>query len=228
MKKTKKIILIIILLLLIALAIFTGFKIHQYNEIFKLNQALIDKRDSLDFYYETPSANSPYKIYVKNNKVMHEVFSDEILTTTIYVDLEKDITYFVDNENKLYSIENSAVFKPGFTNLPNSLGLMHVASEGNIINKIKFLSYIKSITTEEVDGINTIRVDLEYFDENRKETTWFDANTLYPIKCESDEYGSVYYKITDCPLSEEDLTFTDIDNYTLLESENNNQIDLSK
>lgn len=136
MKKTKKIILIIILLLLIALAIFTGFKIYQYNEILKLNQALMDKRNSLNFYYETPSANSPYKIYVKNNKVMNEVFSNGILTTTIYVDLEKNITYFVDNENKQYTITDSAVFKPIFTNLPNPIVLIHIASEGNIINKI--------------------------------------------------------------------------------------------
>ena len=51
-------------------------------------------------------------------------------------------------------------------------------------------------------------------DKNGFETSWYDANTLYPMRIESDTYlTNVNYYMSDCPLSDEEMTFTDFNNY---------------
>ena len=52
MKNIKKILLTITIILFILLIIFISFKIYQYNTVKKITKTIIDKRDSLDFFFE--------------------------------------------------------------------------------------------------------------------------------------------------------------------------------
>ena len=213
MKKSKKIILIITIILLIILAIFTGIQIYQYKTVIKIHQTIYYKKNSLNFFFEYYE-NTPYHIYVKDNYIMHQTFdTDGKLLSRILVDSSKNITYCVDEGNKMYSIEDSALMPPAFVNTPGILDESLKAERSNLLDKIKLSLYIKSVTYEKLNGIETIKVHCS--DKNGFETSWYDASTLYPVKRISDSHPeNATYKLTDCPLSEEKITFFDINEYT--------------
>ena len=213
--KKSKIILLIIILLLIILSIFTVIKINQYNTIINIANANIEKRDTKNFYYEVNNVteNSIFKIWVKDSKIKHQAFTNNNLTQTIYVDSINNSTCIVTEEDKAYSIqENQTLIQPVFINSPNILdSAIGIVKDSSFSNKISFAFSIKSVSSELLDNKNTIKII--YKIDDVIETTWFDSTTLYPIKSESTLNTSATYKITDCDLSNEELTFTNIENY---------------
>lgn len=216
MKKSKIIILIIVLLLII-LSIFTVIKINEYNTLINIANANINKIDSKNYFYEVNNVteNSSFKIWVKDSKIKYQVFTNNNLTQTLYVDLTNNSTYIVNEENKAYSInENDALIQPVYINSPDILVLamgMSIDSSISFLDKIPFVYSIKSITSETLDNKNTIKVIYKLDDVI--ETTWFDSTTLHPIKSESTLNTNSTYKVTDCDLSDEEIIFNDIENY---------------
>lgn len=218
MKKSKKIILIITIILLIVLAIFTGIKIYQYNTVMKITDAVKSKRESLDFFYEINEENVTYKVYAKNDKVKQEILDENGNMQQInYTDTSTKTTYFLDIFNKVYTTMTDTNFGAGFVNLPDSLGISINAQESNLLEKINFALSIKSITHDTLDNKDTLKVTIKHTTDDFTfiETIWFDANTLYPVKVDSDmDDHDTTIKLTDCPLSEEEVTFTNKDGYT--------------
>lgn len=218
MKKSKKIILIITIILLIILAIFTGIKIYQYNTVMKITNAVKAKRDSLDFFYEINEENVTYRVYAKNNKVKQEVLDENgNIEQMNYTDTSTKTTYFLDIFNKTYITHTDSKFSAGFANLPDSLGMSISVQESNLLEKIKFALSIKSITHDTLDNKDTLKIDFDYTPDEFRiiETIWFDTDTLYPVKVDSNrDYCDVTITLTDCPLSEEEVTFTNKEGYT--------------
>ena len=213
--KKSKIILLIIILLLIILSIFTVIKINQYNTIINIANANIEKRDTKNFYYEVNNVteNSIFKIWVKDSKIKHQAFTNNNLTQTIYVDSINNSTCIVTEEDKAYSIqENQTLIQPVFINSPNILdSAIGIVKDSSFSNKISFAFSIKSVNSELLDNKSTIKVS--YTIDDTLETTWFDSTTLYPIKTELNSNINSTYNLTDCTLSDEELTFTNIENY---------------
>lgn len=213
--KKSKIILLIIILLLITLSVFTVIKINQYNTIINIANANINKKDSKNFYYEVTNIteNSIFKIWVKDSKIKHQAFANNNLTQTIYVDSMNNSTCIVTEEDKTYSIqENQALIQPGFINSPNILdSAIGIVKDSFFSNKISFAFSIKSVNSELLNNKSTIKVNYKISDTI--ETTWFDSTTLYPIKTELNSNINSTYNLTDCTLSDEEITFTNIENY---------------
>lgn len=215
--KKSKIIILIIVLLLIFISIFTVIKINQYNTLINIANANINKINSKNYFYEVNNVteNSIFKIWVKDSKIKYQVFTNNNLTQTQYVDLTNNSTYIVNEEDKAYSIhENDALIQPVYINSPDILSLamgMSIDSSISFLDKIPFVYSIKSITSETLDNKNTIKVIYKLDDVI--ETTWFDSTTLHPIKSESTLNTNSTYKVTDCDLSDEEIIFNDIDNY---------------
>ena len=217
--KKSKIILIITIILLIILAIFTGIKIYQYKTLEKIGYAIYGKRDTLNYYYEvkpdspSDSAVPASKVYVKDNKVRYENLDDNGQTIWIaYSDTDTQSTYLVYENSKSYSKFDRILIGPGFGNLPSNIIIPSLEDEVKFIDRIKLALSIKSITHEKLNDIETIKIHCN--DKNGFETSWYDANTLYPMRIESDTYlTNVNYYMSDCPLSDEEMTFTDFNNY---------------
>ena len=218
MKKSKKIILIITIILLIILAIFASIKIYQYNIYKKIGETFFNKYNSSNFYFEGNSESETYpntKIWCKNNKVKRQYFDKSgNVTQTIYEDLENKTTYFVSEEDKTYLKENQNFMGKALPNLPTLLSYAPSLSKLSLLDTIKISFTIKSITYETLNDINTIKIVESFTDANKTttETTWYDTTTLYPIKTEGDRNAN--YIFSDCTLSDEDITFTDFNNYT--------------
>lgn len=218
MKKSKKIILIITIILLIILAIFTGIKIYQYNTVMKITNAVKSKRESLDFFYEINEGNVTYRVYAKNDKVKQEILDENgNIEQMNYTDTSIKTTYFLDIFNQTYITDSNSKFSAGFVNLPDSLGVSINVQESNLLKKVKFALSIKSITHDTLDNKDTLKVTIQHTTDDFTfiETIWFDPNTLYPIKVDSDmDDHDAAIKLTDCPLSEEEVTFTNREGYT--------------
>ena len=214
--KTNKIILFIVILLMLLLTIFVIIKKHQYNTIINIANANANKRDSKNFYYEVNNKvdNSTFKIWVKESNIKHQVFINKNLIQTQYVDLANKFTYSVSEENHTYILHsNKILLQPVFINAPNILDITFGIINSSFTDKILFAISIKSITSETLNNQNTIKVIYKL--DNTLETTWFDSTTLYPIKSEFNSNINTY-NLTDCNLSDEDITFTNIKEYNKL------------
>ena len=224
MKKSKKIILIITIILLIILAIFTSIKIYQYNTVMKITDAVKAKRDSLNFFYEINEENVTYRVYAKNNKVKREnVDKDGNIVHIFFTDTNTKQTHLVWPIDKVYTLMTDTNFGAGFVNLPDSLGISINAQESNLLEKINFALSIKSITHDTLDNKDTLKINFNYPSDEFTfiETIWFDSNTLYPVKVDSDmDDHDATIKLTDCPLSEEEVTFTNKEGYTEVTNDN--------
>lgn len=212
--KKSKIALLIIVFLLIILSIFVVIKINQYNTIINISNTNIEKKDSKNFYYEVNNLteNSTFKIWINDSKIKFQSFTNNNLTQTTYVDLTNNSSCIVNEENKTYSLlENQILVQPNYINSPNILDIAIGIKELSFIDKISFAFSIKSINSEILNNTETIKVTLKIDDVI--ETTWFDSTTLYPIKSESTINNSTTYNLTDCNLSNEELIFTNTENY---------------
>ena len=217
MRKSKIILIVIIFLLLIILSIFTIIKINQYTTIINIANANLTKINSKKFYYEinNQKTNLTSKIWGKDSKMkLEQIYPNNNLVQTMYIDFSSNTSYILDEENKTYTVEeNKTLLQPVFINAPNildfSFGIIHNAS---FLDKINFIFSIENISSEKINNKDSIKVIFKL--DNFTETTWFDSTTLYPIKSKSNLNDiNATYNVTNCNLSNEEITFTDIQNY---------------
>lgn len=221
-----KIIKLTLLLIFIAILICLGIKYYQYSTIIKISKKNMDLINSKNFSYEIKpqdiSKNSITRTVVKNNKLKYQTIDKDGLINTFYVDLENNVTTIVSEKDKTYSIlQNETLFRPSFTNPPFIFSLVaDNILESNFLEKIEFAFSIRSISTEKLNGTDCYKIS--YKDSLDEETSYFDKNTLFPVRAENSHVLVADY-IVKSNINEEDenLTFTNASNeYTLIENNN--------
>ena len=135
------------------------------------------------------------------------------------------MVYTLYTINKAYEVTSGHHYSQSFINMPNTFTIIKNTLESTLLDKIKLALSIKSMTNEKLNNTETLKIDFNYpinSSEYLTETVWYDINTLYPIKVISNLHPqNATYKITSCPLSEEELVFTNKECYKeIIKSEN--------
>ena len=210
--KNFKIFLIFIVVIILVLVCIAVNKYKQYKILMSIVEETNKVSASDNYYYEFDSESSVYghiKIWVKGDYSKYQtvlVDGDKIN----YTDLKENKTYFVDNAEKVYSINNMAM-KSGFTNFPNTLLLLRNEEKSFIDIALS----IKELKTEVVDTKECYKI--RYENDIINETIWIDKTTLLPIKNQNEEGTLANYTIILNNVTDDDVMFTNIDEYKLLE-----------
>lgn len=206
----------IILTILVIAIIFTKNKIINYNlftQIIETNSKLF-KSDNL--YLEHISYNNintiseHTKIWIKGNHSKTEHYSSDNSTNIIYKIIDSGETIIPDAK-KIIKIKPTSPIT--YSDIPYIATLNF--SELSFSNKLKEFINLSDITVETIYNIPCYKVTHTF--DNSYETTWFDVNTLYPVKSINNQTDTNYI-ISTCPLSENNLTI-DTTGYDIIEIE---------
>lgn len=206
----------VILTILIMAIIFIKNKIINYNlftQIVETNSKLF-KSDNL--YLEHISYSNVNKIFehtkiwIKGNHSKTERYSSDNSTNIIYKIIDSGETINPDAK-KIIKIKPTSPIT--YSDIPYIATLDF--SELSFSNKLKEFINLSDITVETIYNIPCYKVTHTF--DNSYETTWFDVNTLYPIKSINNQTDTNYI-ISTCPLSENNLTI-DTTGYDIIEIE---------
>ena len=206
----------VILTILVIAIIFTKNKIINYNlftQIIETNSKLF-KSDNL--YLEHISYNNintiseHTKIWIKGNHSKTERYSSDNSTNIIYKIIDSGET-INPAAKKIIKIKPTSPIT--YSDIPYIVTLNF--SELSFSNKLKEFINLSDITVETIYNIPCYKVTHTF--DNSYETTWFDVNTLYPIKSINNQTDTNYI-ISTCPLSENNLTI-DTTGYDIIEIE---------
>ena len=190
----------VILTILIMAIIFIKNKIINYNlftQIVETNSKLF-KSDNL--YLEHISYSNVNKIFehtkiwIKGNHSKTERYSSDNSTNIIYKIIDSGETINPDAK-KIIKIKPTSPIT--YSDIPYIATLDF--SELSFSNKLKEFINLSDITVETIYNIPCYKVTHTF--DNSYETTWFDVNTLYPIKSINNQTDTNYI-ISTCPLSE--------------------------
>lgn len=206
----------VILTILVMAIIFIKNKIINYNlftQIVETNSKLF-KSDNL--YLEHISYSNVNKIFehtkiwIKGNHSKTERYSSNNSTNIIYRIIDSGETINPDAK-KIIKIKPTSPIT--YSDIPYIATLDF--SELSFSNKLKEFINLSNITVETIYNIPCYKVTHTF--DNSYETTWFDVNTLYPIKSINNQTDTNYI-ISTCPLSENNLTI-DTTGYDIIEIE---------
>lgn len=206
----------VILTILVMAIIFIKNKIINYNlftQIVETNSKLF-KSDNL--YLEHISYSNVNKIFdhtkiwIKGNHSKTERYSSDNSTNIIYRIIDSGETINPDAK-KIIKIKPTSPIT--YSDIPYIATLDF--SELSFSNKLKEFINLSNITVETIYNIPCYKVTHTF--DNSYETTWFDVNTLYPIKSINNQTDTNYI-ISTCPLSENNLTI-DTTGYDIIEIE---------
>jgi hypothetical protein len=216
MKKSKiiKIVILVIILLIIA---FAGYKYYHYSYISKIVKRNIEIIDGKNFYYEVEASGdvTSSKIWVNGDNLKFQRITENAEEQYMYVNSKENITYTVSENEKNYIKQENVLMLPAYSNSPyiysSALGAI---KENNFINKIMVALSIKNVSTETKNGIECIKITSNLTNE----TAWFDKENLTPVATENNDF-TANYVVTSNNITDEDVTFSNIENYQLLENE---------
>lgn len=248
----------VIILLLISLL---WFAIDNYNK-YTIFKESINKVKSIqengNYYYEVSASdyfgsleckmwvkgnkaklilNLPNTNYTKyynqaKNRVQIDEDNSKVQIETYYIDFDKNETYCVDEEQKIYRMKNESVMKElKPLKLPKTYRVLTKQEDITFFDFIEHVedwetsrswSYDPTTKEEENHYFYIIRYwDVEY---QISEKVKIDKETLLPM--DSDDYpghtsssSGLYDLIPNC-VKDEDVTFNNISEYTYVEDEN--------
>ena len=213
---SKVIKIFIILTILIITIIFIKNKIINYNlftQIIETNSKLF-KSDNLYLehisYNNVNTISEHTKIWIKGNHSKTERYSSDNSTNIIYKIIDSGETINPDAK-KIIKIKPTSPITYSVITYIATLDF----SELSFSNKLKEFINLSDITVETIYNIPCYKVTHTF--DNSYETTWFDVNTLYPIKSINNQTDTNYI-ISTCPLSENNLTI-DTTGYDIIEIE---------
>lgn len=224
----KKKVLVFLIIVILVLLVFIGIQLPKYNFIKKINNAFYSFRESDNLSYEIINLNEPTDeelssqmennggyAYIPHNKLL--VYGNQVASQTIrqdkiiqvqYTDLSTKKTYIVSNENMNYTILENSFYGKSFANLPLILG----GEQLTLSDTIQMIFDIKSIANVELYGKECIKVVYNFFD--KLETTWFDKETMLPIKSEIPvDNESKEYVFSTNTVTLEDVSLPDLSGY---------------
>jgi len=225
-------ILLIVAILLIA---FLGMKYYQYNILIKVGNSLINVYEGKNYYYETNDITGDLtfpndKKWIKNNKIAMQTTDNYNKGNTIwYMDTEKDNIYIVSKTTKTYFKMNEDVVQSmfdvgyAFINLPAICSISRSLVAKDIENLNEFYSVLIKMKFENdtYNGEECYKIsykDISYFN-----ITWISKNTFLPTKSihmfSKDAPIEVAYTIIPNIVEDKDVTFLDIDEYSLIEND---------
>ena len=213
---SKVIKIFIILTIFVITIIFIKNKIINYNLFTQIVETNLKLFKSDNLYLEHISYNNVNtisehtKIWIKGNHSKTERYSSDNSTNIIYKIIDSGETINPDAK-KIIKIKPTSPIT--YSDIPYIATLDF--SELSFSNKLKEFINLSDITVETIYNIPCYKVTHTF--DNSYETTWFDVNTLYPIKSINNQTDTNYI-ISTCPLSENNLTI-DTTGYDIIEIE---------
>ena len=214
MKKTTKIIVCILVVILV-IAIIFGVRISKNQKILKnMENAISNLISTGNFTYMVNSDNNTYVKKVFNNQ--KTLITDTNLV--MYTDVASDTSYIINPNNvqNSYTELKASAIRTGlpevFNNPPvifsNLISKIH--NEENEFTKILFSMKVSDDT---INGIECYKITCSTI------TEWVNKETFLPVQYKANEKDSVkIYNIEINNVLENEVTFSDIDNYTKIEN----------
>ena len=213
---SKVIKIFIILTILIMTIIFIKNKIINYNLFTQIVETNLKLFKSDNLYLEHISYSNVNKIFehtkiwIKGNHSKTERHSINNSTSIIYKIIDSGETINPDAKIIAKAPPTSPIT---YNDIPYIATLDF--SELSFSHKLKEIINISNITVDII--YNTPCYKITHKLGNSYETTWFDVNTLYPVKS-INRFTETNYIFSECPLSEKELTI-DTTGYDIIEIE---------
>lgn len=214
MKKTTKIIICILVVILV-IAIIFGVRISKNQKILKnMENAISNLISTGNFTYTVNSDNNTYVKKVFNNQ--KTLITDTNLV--MYTDVASDTSYIVNpnNTQNSYSELKASAIRTGLPEVFNNPPVIFsnlVSKIHNTENEFTKILFSMKVSNDTINGIECYKITCSTI------TEWVNKETFLPVQYKANEKDSVKtYNIEINNVLENEVTFSDIDNYTKIEN----------
>lgn len=203
MKNKKVLFIIVIIVVAVVFSIFRIYNIYKLKKVFnEISIAMGDLLNNCNFTYEVKCSGdsvSNMKKWVYNK----EKVALQRTNSIYYADMTTNEMYVANMEDKTYTILNTSILpqiRPEiFLNAPSFYSVTQIQNLELLL--------VATIKEEKLNDEDCYKITMY------NEEAWINKETLMPVKniCSMGEYT---YSITQNNVTENDVTFKDINNFT--------------
>ena len=216
MKKSTKIIICILVVILVIAVIF-GVRISNNQKLLKnMENAISNLISTGNFTYTVNSDNNTYVKKVFNNQ--KTLITDTNLV--MYTDVASDTSYIVNpnNTQNSYSELKASAIRTGLPEVFNNPPVIFsnlVSKIHNTENEFTKILFSMKVSNDTINGIECYKITCSALGSTI--TEWVNKENFLPVQYKENDSVKTY-RIEMNNVSENEVTFSDIDNYTKIEN----------